>query len=209
MPPFENFFSNHQLEAGKGSPCLTMPYGGWGVNHPSPKRVMSEILKAPSMKSFLKSSRKTGSKKYLGVIGSYLMEILDDEPVIIHLLKDSAYHYSPSMASRFSGPDKRLILTTFQSDALFIFSTTKEKDFGDTVDLSVFVNNSTTPSVALLKEVESLAGLRWPVAALRFECRSETETKLFSQAGWKASPTNQTMVFKHLLGPAKRENDKP
>lgn len=179
------------------------------MNLPSPERVMSEILKAPSMKSFLKSSRKTGSKKYLGVIGSHLIEILDDEPVIIHLLKDSALSYSPSMASRFSGPDKRLILTTFLSDALLIFSTTKESAFGDTVDLSVFVNNSTTPSVALLREAESLASLRWPVAELRFECRSETETKLFAQAGWKALLTNQNMVFKHLLGSAKRENDKP
>lgn len=170
---------------------------------------MSEILKAPSMKSFLKSSRKTGSKKYLGVIGSYLIEILDDEPVIIHLLKDSAYHYSPSRASRFSGPDKRLILTTFQSDALLIFNTAKENNFSDTVDLSVFVNNSTTPSAALLKEAENLAGLRWPAAALRFECRSETETKLFARAGWKASPTNQNMIFEKFIGPAKEEINTP
>lgn len=206
MPPFENFFSNHQLEAGKGSPCLTMPYGGWGVNHPSPKRVMSEILKAPSMKSFLKSSRKTGSKKYLGVIGSYLMEILDDEPVIIHLLKDSAYHYSPSMASRFSGPEKRLILTTFLSDALLIFSTTKENDFGDVVELLVFVNNSVTASSTLLKEAERLASLRWPVATLQFKSSSQDTNRLFLQAGWLLLPNQNEVLIKLMGSAAERDN---
>lgn len=206
MPPFENFFSNHQLEAGKAWPCLTMPYGGWGVNQPSPKRVMSEILKAPSMKSFLKSSRKTGSKKYLGVIGSYLMEILDDEPVIIHLLKDSAYHYSPSMASRFSGPEKRLILTTFLSDALLIFSTTKENDFGDVVELLVFVNNSVTASSTLLKEAERLASLRWPVATLQFKSSSQDTNRLFLQAGWLLLPNQNEVLIKLMGSAAERDN---
>jgi hypothetical protein len=185
---------------------LTMPYGGWGVNHPSPKRVMSEILKAPSMKSFLKSSRKTGSKKYLGVIGSYLMEILDDEPVIIHLLKDSAYHYSPSMASRFSGPDKRLILTTFLSDALLIFSTTKENDFGDVVELLVFVNNSVITSATLLKEAERLASLRWPVATLQFKSSSQETNHLFLQAGWLLLPNQNEVLIKFMGSAAERDN---
>lgn len=121
------------------------------------------------MKSFLKSSRKAGSKKYLGVIGSLLTEIIDQEPVIQHLLTGTNFQFLPSESSRYTGAGKRMILTTFAHDALLILNTAKESSFGDLVELSVFVNNSQQSSKSLLKEAQKLAALRWPMATLRFK----------------------------------------
>lgn len=139
------------------------------------------------MKSFLKSSRKAGSKKYLGVIGNNLIEIIDEEPIIKDLLAGTRFSFTPSSASRYSGVNKRMILTTIGHEALIIFNTTHEDTFNDQVTLSVFINKSQISSAKLLKESEKLAIFRWPVITLFFESSSENEQQLFIQAGWSIS----------------------
>lgn len=157
------------------------------------------------MKAFLKSSRKAGSKKYLGVIGSYLFEIIDQEPLIMKVLLGTKSIFNPSQASRHSGPEKRMILTTFSSDALLIFKTAHENALGDLVDLTIFLNASTYDIQTLLQEAEMLAILRWPIATLRFECSTSYQRSLFIKAGWKSSLTaNRFTVEKFISANGKK-----
>lgn len=135
---------------------------------------MISQFKIGCMISFLKSSRKAGSRKYLGVIGSLLTKIIDQEPVIQHLLAGTSFRFFPSESSRYSGAGKRMILTTFGHDALLILNTVKESSFEDLIELSVFANNSQQSSKSLLKEAQKLAALRWPMATLRFKIRADS-----------------------------------
>lgn len=162
------------------------------------------------MKSFLKSSRKAGSKKYLGVTGSYLFEIIDQEPVTIELVRDTRFSFTPSDASRYSGLKKRMILTTFDHNALLVFNTVKDSPLEDQVTLSIFVNKSQYPSKTLLIEAERLATFRWPIAILRFESSSKSEKRLFARAGWNTLRTPyEDRVFEKFIGPAKEETNTP
>lgn len=158
------------------------------------------------MKSFLKSSRQAGSKKYLGLVGSLLTELIDEEPVIQNLIEGTRFNFTPSQVSRYSGREKRMILTTFSNDAVLILTTQKESFLdGGLVELSVFVNQSQIPSHALLNDAEKLAFFRWPAATLLFQCTSAEEYVSFALAGWKTSDTTSVKtVFKKFIGPGKR-----
>lgn len=158
-----------------------------------------------SMKSFLKSSRKAGSKKYLGVTGSYLVEIIDQEPVIMELIRGTRFSFTPSDASRYSGTEKRMILKAFSDDALLILNTRQESTSNDLVELSVFINQSEVPSHILLNEAEKLASLRWSSATLIFRCTSKEEYASFAQAGWRTPDTTRVRTsFKKFIGPGRR-----
>lgn len=157
------------------------------------------------MKSFLKSSKKAGSKKYLGVTGSYLVEIIDREPIILYLVIGSRFSYTPSEASRYSGTEKRMILKAFSDDALLILNTRQESTSNDLVEISTFINRSEIPSHILLNEAEKLASLRWSSATLIFHCTSIDEYSSLVQAGWRTPDTMSfKTVFKKFIGPGRR-----
>ena len=128
----------------------------------------------------------------------------------MELVTGTRFSFTPSDASRYSGPTKRMVLTTFDHSGLVVFNTVKDSPLDDQVTLSIFVNQSQWPSTTLLNEAERMAALRWPTAILRFESSSESEKRLFARAGWNASwPPNEDTVFEKFIGPVKRANDRP
>lgn len=118
-------------------------------------------VKPSSMEAFLKGHRGGKTKQFLGVIGSYLVEILDENPMITSLLSKSQYHHLPSADSRFVAPTKRLILTSFSNDILVIIKNSECSLDGDTCELAAFVNNSREDSETILADARVLAKHRW------------------------------------------------
>ena len=113
------------------------------------------------MKAFLKSHRGSERKRFLGVIGSYLIEVLDDDPVISRILSKSKYKHYPSNDSYLSGPTKRMILKTFSNDALIILGTRQGTQKNNICKRLFFINNSDIPSEVLLRDSRTLAEDRW------------------------------------------------
>ena len=115
------------------------------------------------MKAFLKSHRGNKRKRFLGVIGSYLVEILDDDPVISRILSKSRYKHYPLSYSYLSGVTKRMILKTFSNDALVILGTRPRVQKNNICKKLFFINNSDIPSKVLLQEARKLAEDRWSI----------------------------------------------
>ena len=114
------------------------------------------------MESFL-TTRTRPSKRFLGVIGSYLVEILDDDPVIQKVLATSKHKYSKSPESRFTGLNKRMVLKTFSGDAIIIVQTKSGSVQNDQCELFVFFNKSLLTTKDLVEDARALAKHRWKV----------------------------------------------
>lgn len=113
------------------------------------------------MQAILKNRRGQKPKFFIGAIGTYLIEILDDDPLIPKLLSKTNYRYRLSTQSRIKGQDKRMILKTFDNDALIILkNSSKNSDEKWTVFL--IINNSPESSENLLQDAKRLARDRWP-----------------------------------------------
>lgn len=117
--------------------------------------------KLSHMEAFLKGHRGSSTKRFLGVIGSYLVEILDDDPIIKKLLAASCHSHSPSTDSRFRSATKRLILKSFSGDALVIIKTKPGSSDYNECELASFINNSREDSETLLNDARELAKHRW------------------------------------------------
>lgn len=114
------------------------------------------------MKVFLRNGRRgRASKKFIGVIGSYLIEILDDDPLIPHILTNSQFKYRPSDASRLDGVRARMVLKSHSNDSLIIFKTKNATHWNEECELVAFVNNSNIASTDLLREAQRLSEYRW------------------------------------------------
>lgn len=115
------------------------------------------------MQSILRGHRGSKKKLFLGVIGNYFVEILDDDPFITKFLAatKSKYQHSKSDLTRFLPPDERMVLRSHEKNSLVIFK--GEKHLAQTVcslKLFVYLHPAQTPK-ALLTDAMRLAAFRW------------------------------------------------
>ena len=116
------------------------------------------------MKAFLKGPKKF-SKQFLGVVGDYLIEVLDDDPRINKIISSSRkklnhYHHESSQ-SRLSGLTKRMNLVNFSGKALVILKTESNALDEFTCIITAFINNSELEENVLLSDAIRLASERW------------------------------------------------
>lgn len=112
------------------------------------------------MQAILKNRRGQKPTFFIGAIGTYLIEILDDDPLISKLLIKTKHKYKASCKSRTKGQDKRMVLKTFKNDALIILKNAigSEKEW----TVLLLINNSQESSENLLRDAKRLARDRWP-----------------------------------------------
>lgn len=115
------------------------------------------------MLRIIKNRPRQMPKLYLGVIGSYMIEILDDHPLIRKITTKLQFHElsKPQLGSRLGGPCGRMILKGFTDDVLIVIRTKKRCKNNDTCVLGLMKNKSDIPSKVLLQDARSLAILRW------------------------------------------------
>jgi len=103
---------------------------------------------------------KYSRKKFLGVIGSFLIETLDDDPIIskfINIKRLSSYRSKyPINGPRFLGPTSRMILKSHDADALIILI-----DIDSECHLFHFLNRSKYSDQQILSDALKLASFMW------------------------------------------------
>lgn len=112
------------------------------------------------MYAHLVASRQLGYKKYFGVVGLHLMEILDDEPILEALLEKCGHKCELSQESRMTGFSRRMILKGFSNDCLIIFRSSNTAN-PESYSLEAFCNFGNTPDTELIKEATLLTHHRW------------------------------------------------
>ncbi len=121
------------------------------------------------MLRLIKNYRGAKTKEYIGVIGIYFIEILDDDPFIKKFLGavKSKYRHTPSDRSRFLTPDERMVLKSHENKSLVIIKTEPTAELY-TCEIKLFKckSLSSTPK-ELVVDVLRLAGLRWSSIKVR------------------------------------------
>lgn len=115
------------------------------------------------MQAFLKSHRGYKNKQFLGVIGVYLIEILDGDSFIPKFLEitGSNYVHVPSGASRFLSPDERMILRSFDSDCMIIFKSSSHDPERYVCSIDLFICQHKSNRIFFLVDALRLASYRW------------------------------------------------
>jgi len=115
------------------------------------------------MQAFLKSHRGYKNKQFLGVIGVYLIEILDGDSFIPKFLKitGSDYVHSPSDSSRFLSPDERMILRSFDNDCMIIFKSSSHEPERYVCSIHLFICQHKSNIKKILADALRLASHRW------------------------------------------------
>lgn len=114
------------------------------------------------MQAFLRN-KKYSRKIFLGVIGSYLIETLDDDPIITKLagtpiLKSYQKKYQTG-SSRFVGSSVRMVLKSFEGDALLILTCFDK--LKSECHLFHFSNHGKQTDQQILLDALNLASFRW------------------------------------------------
>lgn len=115
------------------------------------------------MLKLIKNHRGAKTKEFIGVIGIYFIEILDDDPFIMKFLSavKSKYRHTPSDRSRFLTPDERMVLKSHENNYLVIIKTEPTEDLY-TCEIRLFKCQPTKhPPKELVVDVLRLAGHRW------------------------------------------------
>jgi len=116
------------------------------------------------MQSFLRN-KKNGRNIFLGVIGSFLIETLDDDPIINKLTKTcilkSYRTLFPANSSRFIGSTSRMVLKAFDGDALLVLTTCYDKLESPNCQILFYSNISKCSDQQILSDALRLASLRW------------------------------------------------
>ncbi len=121
------------------------------------------------MLKLIKNHRGAKTKEFIGVIGIYFIEILDDDPFIKKFLiaVKSNYHHTPSDRSRFLTPDERMVLKSHEKNSLVILKTASNAElYTCEIKLFKYQPSSSTPK-ELVIDVLRLAGLRWSSIKVR------------------------------------------
>lgn len=86
-------------------------------------------------------NQKQKTSKYLGLLGVHLIEILDNDPYLIKVLKDNRLKkiYTPSNSSRFRGDRERMVLMGLNTNALFALRKSNEPQHNQRVELIILV----------------------------------------------------------------------
>ncbi len=134
----------------------------------------------------IKNSRRKGSY-FLGVMGSFLIETLDDDK-IVEKLAPRYFNYWRSNSNRHFGPSARLILRNFSRDALVVIRTIDATS--KTAELVFFKNHSSRVNSELIEDLTWLASDRWPKGKLITKSKKINKMcpgsiSTFERLGWK------------------------
>src|SRR5690606_26365064 len=111
------------------------------------------------MLTILRANRR---EKYIGVIGSYMEEVLYHDRVLAEVFKKIKRKIEPPIGPRLSGPTKFMILRAFTNDALIVICTRKKNNpTNSKCKLVMISNKSAIPTSKLLVEARLLAKFRW------------------------------------------------
>lgn len=104
--------------------------------------------------------QKYSRKIFLGVIGSFLIETLDDDPIMSKFMnkKRLALYLSkyPINSPRFLGPTSRMLLKSHDADALIIFIAIDSE-----CQIFHFLNRSKYSDQQILSDALKLASFKW------------------------------------------------
>jgi hypothetical protein len=109
-------------------------------------------------------NKKYGRKIFLGVIGSFLIETLDDDPIINKLTKTRILKkyrtLFPANTSRFVGSSGRMVLKAFEGDTLLILTCINKLE--SHCEVFCFYNKMKKyTDQQILSDALRLASLRW------------------------------------------------
>ena len=125
--------------------------------------------------------------------GWVLATLLDGDPRGMALYKRH-YSYRKYADGRepklFVGPGEKMVMLSFQSNALFVWRKFKDDSGQVGVNCAVFRNESPIKSSDLIQEAMSLAWQRWPGQRLytyvkQKKVKSVNPGYCFKKAGWK------------------------
>jgi hypothetical protein len=122
------------------------------------------------------------------------------------------YSYKPYADGRrpllFVGPGEKMVLLTYQCNALFVWRKFRSMDNQPGVNCAVFRNESTIKSSTLILEAMELAWQRWPGERLYTyvnpaKIQSQNPGYCFKVVGWKKcgdTAVNKLHILEFLTG---------
>lgn len=152
------------------------------------------------MLHFIKNPKGKPSR-YVGMCGKFLVEILDNDPILIRALKSKSASkiYKPSRSCRFTGNNQRMVLAAKTEDGLFTLRKTKAPKGYEGIELGILTvsKDSFGP---MLKDLALLANQKWDKLPLFLRLGlhadiANLEMSLFNQ-GWIKDEYNSIMERK-------------
>lgn len=135
------------------------------------------------------SNSRRNSPRFLGAMGDFLRETLDDDKLIEKVAPQYFKHWEPD-SNRHSGKSARMILKDFQDKQLIIIKAAD--NVGDLAEMIFFSTSLPDVSIDLINDLRQLASNRWSEGKLRTKaslmnkmCPGLVET--LKRAGWKDS----------------------
>lgn len=135
------------------------------------------------------SNSRPNSPRFLGVMGDFLRETLDDDKLIEKVAPHYFKHWGPD-SNRHSGRTARMILKDFQGKQLIIIKASDDK--GHQAEMVLFSSSLPVVSIDVINDLRQLASNRWSQGKLRAKvslmnkmCSGLIES--LKKAGWKES----------------------
>jgi len=125
----------------------------------------------------------------------------------------SCYQYADGRERKlFCGPGEKLVLRTWDGDAMFVWRKFKDDSGQEGVNCAVFRNESTHLSSELIRQADAIADAVWPgerhYTYVKAEAvRSTNPGCCFKQAGWKRcgmTKVNKLLIFERYPQPQTR-----
>lgn len=158
---------------------------------------MNGLYQTIHMLHFIKNTKGNPSK-YLGMSGQHLVEILDNDPFLLKMLKATGNRkiYKPSEKSRFTGNHQRMVLMSKKDTALFTLTKSQSPKGYHGIELGI-LNLPEESFSPMLKELATLANMRWPKLPLFIRISSHTSIAnlklILFNIGWIEDPYNSLM----------------
>lgn len=119
----------------------------------------------------------------------------------------SCYHYADGRERKlFCGPGEKIVLRTWEGDALFVWRKFKDDSGQEGINCAVFRNESTHLSSELIRQADAIADAVWPgerhytyVSAEKV--RSTNPGYCFLMAGWRKcgmTKVNKLIIMEKL-----------
>lgn len=135
------------------------------------------------------SNSRRNSPSFLGAMGDFLRETLDDDKLVQKMAPQYFNHWGPH-SNRHSGRTARMILKDFQGKQLIIIKAADGK--GHQAEMVLFSTSLTVVSIDMINDLRQLASNRWSQGKLRAKvslmnkmCSGLIES--LKKAGWKES----------------------
>lgn len=137
---------------------------------------------------------------FLGVMGSFFIETLDQDRLIRELAPEY-FNYWHENQKRLFGQDARLILKNFHNSFLVVIRTKNESS----AEIVAFVGAKSWLTPDIIEDIKRLASHRWPKLILSINKSlinniQPSLTEILKQLGWTESPKNnqwQTQLYDH------------